>query len=158
LTSRQLPGELDHLISRIPHCHLITSPVFGAPAAADKAQLLICMSGDYRSKKEVAFLFVPAVGRKVIDLGGNLEKGDVIPEPDLSDGRSFFSLLTLVAPTIKLVGNSLLLGMLEVLAESFTLAEKSGIDSQDVQNIIKGMYSRCNADHWLMDDIVDSIY
>lgn len=33
------------------------------------------MSGDYHSKKEVAYLLVPAVGRKVIDLGGNLEKG-----------------------------------------------------------------------------------
>ena len=33
------------------------------------------MSGDYRSKKEVAHLLVPSVGRKVIDLGGNLEKG-----------------------------------------------------------------------------------
>lgn len=36
------------------------------------------MSGDYRSKKEVAHLLVPSVGRKVIDLGGNLEKGEVI--------------------------------------------------------------------------------
>lgn len=33
------------------------------------------MSGEYRSKKEAAYLLVPAVGRKVIDLGGNLEKG-----------------------------------------------------------------------------------
>lgn len=33
------------------------------------------MSGDYIAKKEIAHLFVPAVGRKVIDLGGNLEKG-----------------------------------------------------------------------------------
>jgi hypothetical protein len=34
------------------------------------------MSGDYRSKKEVAYLLVPAVARKVVDLGGNLEKGE----------------------------------------------------------------------------------
>ncbi len=33
------------------------------------------MSGDYRSKKDVAYLLVPAVGRRVIDLGENLEKG-----------------------------------------------------------------------------------
>jgi hypothetical protein len=37
------------------------------------------MSGDYRSKKEVAYLLVPAVGRKVVDLGGNLEKGELLP-------------------------------------------------------------------------------
>ena len=42
---------------------------------AAKAQLLVVMSGEYRSKKEVAYLLVPAIGRKVIDLGGNLEKG-----------------------------------------------------------------------------------
>jgi 3-hydroxyisobutyrate dehydrogenase-like beta-hydroxyacid dehydrogenase len=64
------------LISNIPRCHLITSPVFGAPAAADKAQLILCMSGDYRSKKEAAFVLVPAMARKVIDLGQNLEKGE----------------------------------------------------------------------------------
>lgn len=68
-------GELDNLISEFPHTHLITCPVFGPPPSADKAQLLLAMSGDYRSKKEVAYLLVPAIGRKVIDLGGNLEKG-----------------------------------------------------------------------------------
>jgi 3-hydroxyisobutyrate dehydrogenase-like beta-hydroxyacid dehydrogenase len=77
LTSSQnnSAGELDTLVSSIPNASLITSPVFGAPAAADKAQLIIIMSGDYRSKKEVAFMFVPAIGRKVVDLGENVEKG-----------------------------------------------------------------------------------
>jgi len=46
---------------------------------ADKAQLIIAMSGDYRSKKELAYLLVPAIGRKVLDLGGNVEKGE-LPE------------------------------------------------------------------------------
>lgn len=69
-------GELDNLISKHPHSHLITSPVFGAPPAADKAQLIIIMSGDYRSKKELAYLLVPAIGKRVIDLGGNIEKGE----------------------------------------------------------------------------------
>ncbi|THG95470.1 hypothetical protein EW026_g6190 [Hermanssonia centrifuga] len=110
-----LAGELDNLISSIPHAHLVMAPVFGAPTVAETAQLIVVMAGDYRSKKEVAHLLVPAVGRKVIDLGGNLEK----------------------APTFKLIGNSLLLGSLEVLAESFTLAEKSGIQASQVQNLVK---------------------
>ncbi|KAJ8488738.1 hypothetical protein ONZ45_g13848 [Pleurotus djamor] len=112
-----LAGELDELITSNPKHHLITSPVFGTPAVADKAQLLIVMSGDYLAKKEIAHLFVPSVGRKVIDLGGNLEK----------------------APTFKLIGNSMILGSLEILAESFTLAEKSGIGSQAVLDLVKGM-------------------
>ncbi|KAJ7083384.1 NAD-P-binding protein [Mycena belliarum] len=113
-----LAGELDILISSVPHCHLITSPVFGTPSVADAAQLLIVMSGDYRSKKEVAYMLVPAVGRKVVDLGGNLEK----------------------APTFKLIGNSLILGTLEILAESYTLAEKSGIASSEVHALVKDIF------------------
>jgi hypothetical protein len=68
-------GDLDRLLSSFPHTHFVISPIFGAPQAADSANLVIAMSGNYRSKKEVAFLLVPAVGRKVIDLGGNVEKG-----------------------------------------------------------------------------------
>jgi hypothetical protein len=43
---------------------------------ADNATLIIALSGDYRSKKEVAYTPVPAIGRRVLDLGGNVEKGD----------------------------------------------------------------------------------
>jgi 3-hydroxyisobutyrate dehydrogenase-like beta-hydroxyacid dehydrogenase len=68
-------GELDNLISSVPHARFISCPVFGAPPAAAKGLLIAVMSGDYRSKKEVAYLLVPAAARKVIDLGGNIEKG-----------------------------------------------------------------------------------
>lgn len=108
-------GELDTLISSIPHSHFITSPVFGAHTVADKAQLVIILSGDYLSKKEIAYLFVPAIGRKVIDLGENIEK----------------------APTLKLLGNSLILGTLEVLAEAHTLGEKSGIGAKTLHELVK---------------------
>ncbi|KAF7307591.1 NAD(P)-binding protein [Mycena indigotica] len=111
-------GELDSLVSSIPHCHLVASPVFGTPAVAAGAQLIIVMSGDYRSKKEVAYMLVPAVGRKVIDLGGNIEK----------------------APTFKLIGNSMILGTLEIFAESYTLAEKSGIPAQEVHKLVKEIF------------------
>ena len=70
-------GELDALMSATPHCHFVTGPVFGAPAQADKAALIVLLSGDYRSKKEVAYILVPAIGRRVLDLGGNVEKGDI---------------------------------------------------------------------------------
>lgn len=112
-----LAGELDAIISAIPHCHLVTAPVLGPPASAEDASLVICMSGDYRSKKELAHLLVPAVGRKVYDLGGNLEK----------------------APTFKLIGNSIILGSLEVLAEAFTMGEKSNIGQDMVYQFIKDM-------------------
>ncbi|KAK0481835.1 NAD(P)-binding protein [Armillaria novae-zelandiae] len=110
--------ELDSLVSAIPHSKLVTCPVIGAPKAADARQLLIVMSGDYRSKKDVAYLLVPAVGRRVIDLGENLEK----------------------APTCKLIANSMILGSLEILAEAYTLAEKSGIGAENVDSIVKDIF------------------
>ncbi|KAG2360632.1 NAD(P)-binding protein [Suillus spraguei] len=110
-----LAGDLDRRLSSYPHTHFISSPVFGVPLAADKAQLFIQMSGDYRSKQEAAFLLVPAVGRKVIDLGQNVKK----------------------APTLKLIGNGMVMGMNELLAEILTLGEKSGIGQQAVYDLIK---------------------
>ncbi|KAK7465511.1 hypothetical protein VKT23_005485 [Stygiomarasmius scandens] len=114
----QLAGEIDGLLSKIPHTHFITSPVFGTPAVADKAQLVIVMSGDYRSKKEVAYLLVPSMGRKVIDLGENIEK----------------------APTFKLIGNSMILGAIEVFGEAYTLGEKAGIESDRVNELVKDIF------------------
>ncbi|KAJ4472579.1 NAD(P)-binding protein [Lentinula edodes] len=110
----RLSGELDYLISRLAHCHYLSCPVFGRPNVADKAQLLIVMAGEYRSKKEVAYLLVPAVGRKVIDLGENVEK----------------------APTFKLLGNSMILGAVEVIAEAYTLGDKAGIEAGRIQDLI----------------------
>ncbi|VDB84208.1 unnamed protein product [Peniophora sp. CBMAI 1063] len=110
-------GELDALISSIPHSRLITSPVFGPPAAAQAGTLVAYLAGDYQSKKLIAHLLVPAVARKVTDLGGNLEK----------------------APTMKLIGNSAILGCLEVLAESFTLGAKNGIDQAIIYDWVKEM-------------------
>ncbi|KAF7343190.1 NAD(P)-binding protein [Mycena venus] len=113
-----LAGELETLISSAPHCRLITCPVFGTPPVAEAAQLIIVMSGDHQSKQEVAPILVPAVGRKVIDLGESLEK----------------------APTFKLIGNSMILGILEILTESYTLAEKAGIAASDVHGFVQDMF------------------
>jgi hypothetical protein len=42
------------------------------------------------------------------------------------------------APTFKLIGNSLVLGSLELIAEAYTIAEKSGIGQDLVYEYIKG--------------------
>jgi 3-hydroxyisobutyrate dehydrogenase-like beta-hydroxyacid dehydrogenase len=113
-----LAGELDKLISSNANTHLVTCPVIGPPIAADKAQLLLLMSGDYRSKKEAAYVLVPAIGRRVVDLGGDLQKG----------------------PTLKLIANSMIIGNLEILAETFTLASKAGISSEGVVDIVQEFF------------------
>ncbi|KAF5368332.1 hypothetical protein D9758_002155 [Tetrapyrgos nigripes] len=111
-------GELDGLLSQIRHVHFVTAPVFGTPSVADKAQLVIIMSGDYRSKKELAYLLVPSMGRKVIDVGENVEK----------------------APTFKLIGNSMILGAIEVFGEAYTLGEKAGIEADRVNELVKDIF------------------
>jgi 3-hydroxyisobutyrate dehydrogenase-like beta-hydroxyacid dehydrogenase len=129
-------GDLDRLLSSFPHTRFITSPIFGPPPAADKATLVIAMSGDYRSKKEVAFLLVPAVGRKVIDLGENVEKGRNVYERGEQTYES--EIVWVPASTLKLIGNGNLAAALELLAETLTLGEKSGIGQQIVYDLITG--------------------
>lgn len=53
-----------------------------------------------------------------MDLGGNVEK----------------------APTFKLIGNSLILGSIELIAESMTLAEKSGCGSDKLFEFIQDFF------------------
>lgn len=45
------------------------------------------------------------------------------------------------APTFKLIGNSLVLGSIELISEAYTVAEKSGIGQDLVYEYIKGMGS-----------------
>ena len=124
-------------MSGVPSTHFITAPVFGPPVAAAAAQLLIVMSGDYRSKKEVAHLLHPAVGRKIMDLGGNVEKGNASQFMHTRISQSAHS--TVVAPTFKLIGNAMILGSLELLAEVFTLSEKAGIGAPLAYQLIKDL-------------------
>lgn len=70
--------DLEAFMDELPQTNLIASPVFGAPAAADKAQLVIVMAGDQRVKGELAKLLVPSMGRKIIDVGGSIRKGRVL--------------------------------------------------------------------------------
>lgn len=45
----------------------------------------------------------------------------------------------LLAPTYKLICNSLILGSIELIAEAYTIAEKSGIGQELVYEYIKGV-------------------
>jgi len=113
-----LTGQLDSKVSAIPNTHFVAAPVFGATGAAAAAGLIVCLAGDYKAKKEVAYLLVPAAGRKVIDLGGNVEK----------------------AVSFKLVGNAFIASTVELLAETQTLADKVGVGRQNFHNFIQEMF------------------
>jgi 3-hydroxyisobutyrate dehydrogenase-like beta-hydroxyacid dehydrogenase len=87
--------------------HYLSCPVFGPPAAAKSAQLLIVLSGDVAAKDSVAQYVVPTIGKSFLDTGEEASKGAMM----------------------KLLGNNCILGTIELLSESFALAEKSGFES-----------------------------
>jgi 3-hydroxyisobutyrate dehydrogenase-like beta-hydroxyacid dehydrogenase len=89
--------------------HYIASPVFGRPEAAAAKKLWVCISGD-KAAKEIARPVVECLGQGVIDFGEKVGGANVV----------------------KVAGNFMILASLEMMAEAFTLAEKSGLDRTQV--------------------------
>lgn len=111
-------GQIDGILTADQNTRYVQAPVFGPPKTAREAKLILCLAGDYASKKKVAYLLVPACARKVIDLGGNVEK----------------------AAAFKLLGNSFIVGTIELLAETQTLAEKVGVGAEAFHHLIVDMF------------------
>lgn len=87
--------------------HFLSCPVFGPPAAAKSAGLLVVVSGDSSARETVKPYLVPTVGKAILDCGDDSSKGALM----------------------KILGNNCILGTIELLSESFTLAEKTGFDA-----------------------------
>lgn len=87
--------------------YYLASPVFGRPEAAAQQKLWICLAGNADAKKQVDPL-LHFIGQKVYDFG---------TEPQ-------------AANTVKLIGNFMILSVVEMWAETFSLGEKSGVDSK----------------------------
>ncbi|KAJ9605147.1 hypothetical protein H2200_010537 [Cladophialophora chaetospira] len=93
----------------------MSCPVFGPPAAAKSAGLLIVLSGKENSRSKVQSYIVPTLGKAVIDCGEDTSKGALL----------------------KILGNNCILGTIELLSESFTLAEKTGFDTNIFYDFIQ---------------------
>ncbi|KAH9945637.1 hypothetical protein B0H21DRAFT_423214 [Amylocystis lapponica] len=117
-TYPSLADELVNLFANIPNVCILTGPVFGPPASADAANLICVLAGEHDAKKDVAHILVPAIGRKVLDLGEDVRKG----------------------PTFKLIGNSMILNSIEILGEAFTITAKAGIDATMLRDFVKEMF------------------
>ncbi|EMR69517.1 hypothetical protein MGN70_013916 [Eutypa lata] len=100
-TSSTLRTEADAQGSSFLSC-----PVFGPPAAAKNAGLLVVISGNAAARDTLKSYIVPTLGKAVIDCGEDTSKGALL----------------------KILGNSCILGTIELMSESFTLAEKTGFD------------------------------
>jgi 3-hydroxyisobutyrate dehydrogenase-like beta-hydroxyacid dehydrogenase len=88
--------------------HFLACPVFGPPAAAKSAGFLIVTSGDEKTRDTIKEYLVPTLGKRIIDCGYEPQRGALF----------------------KILGNSCILGTIKLLLESFTLAEKTGFDTE----------------------------
>lgn len=103
-TSREL-----YEIHKAQGSHYVTAPVFGRPNAAADAKLFICTSGDTETKEKV---------KAILDL--------------LGQGTYDFGTEPGAANVVKLAGNFMIMASMETMAEAFTLAEKQGLDREQV--------------------------
>jgi 3-hydroxyisobutyrate dehydrogenase-like beta-hydroxyacid dehydrogenase len=87
----------------------VAAPVFGRPDNAELRQLVVCTSGPAAAKERMRPLF-DAIGRAVFDFGEAPGAANVA----------------------KLCGNFLIAAAIEAMAEAFAMAEKSGVDRNQV--------------------------
>jgi len=97
----------------------VACPVFGAPAMADNGQLVCVLAGPKELVEKIKPYTKGVMGRAFIDLGGQ-ECGK--------------------ATTLKIIGNTFILNMVESLSEGHVLAEKSGLGSDNLHQFIAAMF------------------
>jgi 3-hydroxyisobutyrate dehydrogenase-like beta-hydroxyacid dehydrogenase len=90
----------------------VAAPVFGRPEAAAAKKLWVCTSGPVATKKRTQPILA-AVGQGTFEFGEDPGAANVV----------------------KLCGNFLIASAIEALAESFTLAEKNGVDKKAVADL-----------------------
>lgn len=97
----------------------VACPVFGAPAMADNGQLVCVPAGPKESVEKVKPYLQGVIGRATVDLGG---------EPV---GK---------ATLLKVIGNTFIFNIVETLAESHVLAEKSGLGTENLHQFVEAMF------------------
>ncbi|CAD6889667.1 unnamed protein product [Tilletia laevis] len=113
--SAETAHELSQAASAVEGVSYVQSPAFGPPPMAVEGKLVFVISGPEETKKAVEPYMVPAMGRKTMDLGSDVRK----------------------STTFKLVGNGFIAGLIELLAESMTLANAAGVGDEAFLGFIK---------------------
>ncbi|PWN90279.1 NAD(P)-binding protein [Acaromyces ingoldii] len=107
----------DDVVASDTRC-FFQAPVFGPPPMAKSASLVYVIAGAKEPRAVVEPYLVPSTGRKIMDFGDDVTK----------------------ASAFKLIGNSIVLSTVEMLAETMTLADKAGIGADRVQEWIELFY------------------
>ncbi|KAL8815763.1 MAG: hypothetical protein Q9223_005133 [Gallowayella weberi] len=97
----------------------VACPVFGAPAMAEAGQLVCVLAGPKVSIEKVLPYCKGVMGKANIDFS------------DQPCGK---------ATLLKIIGNTFILNMVETLAEGHTLAEKSGLGTDNLHRFIETMF------------------
>ncbi|KKA26369.1 hypothetical protein TD95_001413 [Thielaviopsis punctulata] len=115
------PATTDALAARVlAHgAAFVTSPVFGAPAMADAGQLIAVLAGPAADVARVKPFYTGVIARGEIDMS------------DRPYGA---------ATTLKILGNTFILNMVEQLAEGLVLAEKSGLGTAPLHDFVSQMF------------------
>ncbi|UZJ55108.1 hypothetical protein CBS101457_004428 [Exobasidium rhododendri] len=110
--------ELEKQVTDVPDCYFISAPPFGPPPMAKTASLVFAIGGAAEARKGVEQYMVPSMARKSMDFGADPSK----------------------AANFKLIGNSVILSTVEMLSESMTLADKTGIGADRVLEWVKDFF------------------
>lgn len=97
----------------------VAAPVFGAPAMADAGQLVGVLAGPRASVERAKPFFKGVTSRAEIDLS------------DRPYGK---------ATTLKVLGNTFIVNMVEQLSEAHVIAEKSGLGTDVLHQFIENMF------------------
>lgn len=97
----------------------VAAPVFGAPAMADAGQLVGVLAGPRASVARAKPWFTGVTSRGEIDLS------------DEPYGKAL---------TLKVLGNTFILNMVEQLAEAHVVAEKSGLGTDAIQKFVDAIF------------------
>jgi 3-hydroxyisobutyrate dehydrogenase-like beta-hydroxyacid dehydrogenase len=115
------PDTTDKLAKTINDAgaEFVACPVFGAPAMADNGQLVCVLAGPAAQVSKAKPFCKGVMGRAEIDFS------------DQPHGT---------ASRLKIIGNTFILNMVETLSEGHTVAEKSGLGSDNLHTFIETLF------------------
>lgn len=120
--------------------YFVACPVFGAPAMAESGQLVCVLAGPKDQVQKVIPYTKGVMGRAFIDYSDQ--------EPG-------------AATRMKIIGNTFILNMVEMLSEGHVLAEKSGLGSKNLHQFVEQMFpgpytaysNRLMSNDYMRDDV-----
>jgi 3-hydroxyisobutyrate dehydrogenase-like beta-hydroxyacid dehydrogenase len=99
--------------------HFVACPVFGAPAMAESGQLVCVLAGPAADVEKIKPYTKGVMGRDYIDYS------------DQDVGKALL---------MKVIGNTFVINMVETLSEGHTLADKTGLGSDNLHQFIEKMF------------------